>query len=152
LRGDDSELARLGEEAAALKTRMQAQNRAAAVVIPVPAPTKLIGEIFPVAQVDQQPKPTFQARPAYPAEFRSSGVAGEALIEFVVDAEGKVQNARAVSSSQPEFAAAAIAAVSKWEFVAGQKAGLAVNTQMKVPIVFTINKTPQPATKAANWF
>ena len=108
-------------------------------------------EILPAAKVEVQPKPTFQAQPVYPAAFRSAGVEGTALIEFVVDADGKVRDATAVSFTHQEFAASAVEAVSKWEFSPGQKAGLAVNTRLKMPFVFTYRKG-NSAPKMGDWF
>jgi RNA polymerase sigma factor (sigma-70 family) len=140
LRGDDAELARLGDEAAALKRQMEATAKLAAQKAKGGEATPIKGEIFSQAQVDLQPKATFQAQPTYPYEFRKNAVEGQALIEFVVDAQGKVRDAVAVSSTHREIAAAAIEAVNKWQFDPGQKSGEAVNTRMKVPIVFTIEK------------
>ncbi len=151
LRADDAELARLGEEAARLKAQMQVQSRMVVQAKKSLVSAVVHGEIFPAAKVDLQPKPMFQAMPFYPAAFRSAGINGEALIEFVVDASGKVQEARAVSSTHPEFAASAITAIKKWEFDPGQKAGLPVNTRVMIPMVFTTEKG-KATTKMASWF
>ena len=152
LRGDDVELARLSEEAARLKAQMGETARVvAARGKGAMRPMKLSGEVFAAAKVEVQPKATYMAQPKYPEAFRKAAVEGKALIEFVVDAEGKVHEATAVSFSHQEFAASAVEAVSKWEFSPGQKAGLAVNTRLKVPIVFTYAKGDS-ATKMGDWF
>jgi periplasmic protein TonB len=56
-----------------------------------------------------------------------------------------------VKSSQREFEAAAVQAVSQWKFTPGRKRGSNVNTHMQVPIVFSLPKTdgtaPTPAPK-----
>jgi TonB family protein len=62
------------------------------------------------------------------------------VIEFVVDTQGKVRDAVAVSSTHPEFAAAAIEALNKSQFDPGQKGGESVNTRMKIPMVFSVGK------------
>jgi protein TonB len=62
------------------------------------------------------------------------------VVDFIVDANGDVQNAFAVKMSQREFESAAVQAVSKWKFKPGKKGGRAVNTHMQVPIVFTLNE------------
>ena len=97
LRGVDAELARLTGEAAALKTRMATvtraeQARAAATAV-------ASAEIYERSKLDMQPRPTFQARPKYPLELRRAGVAGEVVVEFVVDANGDVRDAKAVQTS-----------------------------------------------------
>ena len=61
-------------------------------------------------------------------------------MDFLVDTNGDVQNAYAIRSSQREFEAAAVQAVSKWKFKPGRKGGRDVITHMQVPIVFTLNE------------
>ena len=73
-------------------------------------------------------------------EMRRAGIAGEVLVEFLVDTEGDVQNAFSAKSSQKEFESAAVQAVSKWKFRPGRKNGQNVVTRMQVPIVFTLNE------------
>src|SRR4051812_14771624 len=97
-------------------------------------------EVFDLSKLDQQPVAKFQARPQYPFEMRRAGIAGEVVVDFIVDSNGDVQNAYALKSSQREFEAAAIQAVSKWKFKPGRKGGRNVNTHMQVPIVFTLNE------------
>ncbi len=68
-------------------------------------------------------------------------------MSFIVDADGNVQDARAISSTQPGFETSAVQAVAKWKFTPGQVKGLAVNTRMQVPIAFTVSNEKRP-----NWF
>src|SRR5262249_52617763 len=145
LRKDDAALAQLRDEAAALKVELQAAaakaSRAGAIAAPTsPARVALSGAVFEMNKVDQTPKPVFQARPAYPFEMRRAGTQGEVVVDFVVDAKGEVQNAFALRSSQREFEASAVQAVSKWKFQPGLKGGAAVNTHLQIPIVFTVSK------------
>ena len=161
LRGEGEQLERLSAEAAALKVRMAEVARAQAAQM----------EVVERKTLDRQPRPTFQARPEYPAELRKAGVTGEVVVEFIVDATGAVRNARAVrspaegepavatnalrlvdfivtgqgtatgssavtSESVQRFETAAVEAVSKWKFEAGQKGGRAVNTVIRTTIVF----------------
>lgn len=95
--------------------------------------------VFDISKLDQQPTARYQARPQYPFEMRRAGIAGEVLVDFLVDTAGDVQNAYALKSSQREFEAAAVQAVSKWKFKPGRKGGRDVVTHMQVPIVFTLN-------------
>jgi periplasmic protein TonB len=97
-------------------------------------------EVFDLSKLDQIPVAQFQARPQYPFEMRRAGINGEVVVDFIVDVNGVVQNAFAIRSSQREFEAAAVQAVSKWKFKPGRKGGRAVNTHMQVPIVFSLNE------------
>jgi periplasmic protein TonB len=97
-------------------------------------------EIFDISKLDQRPEPRLQARPQYPFEMRRAGIAGEVLVDFIVDTNGDVRNAFAVHSSQREFEASAVQAVSKWKFRAGRKNGHSVFTHMQVPIVFSLDQ------------
>lgn len=97
-------------------------------------------KVFDISMLDQIPVAKFQARPQYPFEMRRAGIAGEVVVDFIVDTNGDVQNAYALRSSQREFEAAAVQAVSKWKFKAGRKGGRDVPTHMQVPIVFTLNE------------
>ena len=97
-------------------------------------------KVFDISMLDQQPTPKFQARPQYPFEMRRAGIAGEVVVDFIVDTNGDVQNAYALRSSQREFESAAVQAVGKWKFKPGRKGGRDVPTHMQVPIVFTLNE------------
>jgi len=97
-------------------------------------------EVFDISKLDQIPQARFRTPPQYPFEMRRAGIAGEVLVEFLVDTEGDVQNAFAARSSQKEFEAAAVQAVMKWKFRPGRKSGRNVVTRMQVPIVFTLNE------------
>jgi len=97
-------------------------------------------EVFDISKLDQQPVAKFQARPQFPFEMRRAGISGEVVVDFIVDTNGEVRNAFAAHSSQREFEAAAVQAVSKWKFRPGRKNGHAVFTHMQVPIVFTLNE------------
>jgi len=96
-------------------------------------------EVFDISKLDQIPVPIVQVRPQYPFEMRRAGISGQAVVDFIVDTSGNVRNAFAASSSQREFEAAAVQAVSKWRFKPGKKGGRVVNTHMQVPIVFTLD-------------
>ncbi len=103
MRQDDAELARLGDEAVALKKKMQQMALAKAAAAAAAAPT---GETYDISKLDQQPVPKLQVRPQYPSELRQAGVTGSVVVDFIVDKDGNVQNAYALKSSlsgkQPE--------------------------------------------------
>ena len=56
-------------------------------------------ETFHISRLDRTPTPRFQARPQYPAELRSVSVEGEVVVDFIVDANGDVRNARSLRST-----------------------------------------------------
>lgn len=95
-------------------------------------------DLFDLANLDQAPQARIQAKPNYPFEMRRAGITGDVLVGFIVNSSGDVVEATALKSSQREFEAAAVQAVSKWKFKPGRKGGKAVNTRMQVPIVFSI--------------
>jgi RNA polymerase sigma factor (sigma-70 family) len=90
------------------------------------------------------------AAPEYPKALRDAGITGEAVISFIVTADGEVKNPYATKSSHREFEAPALDAVRQWKFDPGVKAGRVVNTRMTVPIVFTLND--EDGTKDDEWF
>ncbi|HWA11370.1 MAG TPA: TonB family protein [Opitutaceae bacterium] len=136
-RSDVADLERLKQEAAALEERARAaeQQRAAAARAAASAAADA-ATIYDISQVDQVPVATASVKPVYPFELRRAGVTGQAVVGFVVDASGQVQDVRGVSATHPEFEAAAVDAIKKWKFNAGQKAGIPVGVRVQVPIVF----------------
>lgn len=133
MRTDDTALVELSDEAGALKGRMQAVARRA-------AEAKASKAVYDARVVDRVPRLRASPAPVYPAEMKQAGVGGEVVIDFVVDSSGKVRGSYVVRSSQREFEAPAVEAVSKWEFDPGQRGGRSVNTHMQVPIVFSLAK------------
>lgn len=171
MRADDAALARVQQDAAALGVRAKTVAQAA-------APAGANEPTLDVSKLDRQPTPRFQARPQYPAELREAGIAGEVVVDFLVDGNGDVRNAKVwekgdgqgaavkltnftvagagkpQSTMDPKMAeaqlgAAAVEAVSKWKFDAGRKGGRAVNTRLQIPIVFTLNEDGREGTAAA---
>lgn len=118
----------------------EVSSNARPVVSAAPPETSATKPVYDISALDQKPVARFQARPRYPFEMRRAGIAGEAVVDFVVTDKGDVVNAFAIRSSRVEFEAAAVEAVSKWKFRPGVKGGQDVNTHMQVPIVFTLNE------------
>ena len=94
-------------------------------------------DVIDVSELDGIPVRIFQVRPVYPLDLHKRGVAGEAMVDFVIDVHGDVRNAFAVSATHRDFGAAAVDSVTQWKFHPGRKGGRDVNTRMRVPIVFT---------------
>lgn len=154
-----AEITRLRDEQARLEAlRLEAErerelqqtrsNRLAALRVArekVAAVTKARAEApLPMDLLDRQPRPLKQPRPAYPPELRAAGVTGTVWVDFVVDAAGTVQNAYVLKSTEARFDAAAVEAISQWEFRPGGKSGRSVQTHVQVPIVFSIAQGAKP--------
>ena len=131
-----AETPRLNDGELALKDRMQPVANAGEARTAADAGV----EVYDISKLDQPPRPKFQARPQYPRELRQAGISGQVVVDFIVGKDGNVQNAYAVKSTQKEFEAAAVDAVSQWKFSPGRKDGRDVNTHMQVPIVFSLNQ------------
>lgn len=96
------------------------------------------GAIFNLAQLDRVPQPISQPSPALPREMRSVSEIVTVIVEFVVDADGNVSEARVTSADYPEFAAPALAGVKRWKFRPGVLNGRKVATRMEVPLRFDL--------------
>lgn len=148
LRQDDAELARLRDEALALKSRLQQLVRATHAPPASRPSTSSPAPTAATAALERIPRVIFQAPPIYPAELRMAGVSGRAIVSFVVASDGTVKNARAVDSTHEAFEAPALAAVAQWKFAPGVHGGRDVNTNVTVPIVFQL----KDAATTAGWF
>lgn len=81
--------------------------------------------------------------PHYPADLRARRIEGRVMVDFVVEPDGTVASVHALPAAQPEFAAAAVAAVRQWTFRPRYKRGKAVATRMRVPVVFRLFASTQ---------
>jgi len=105
-----------------------------------------------IAKLDAMPVPAAMPTPVYPYEMAAAGIEGSVVVAFVVDSTGKVQGARAVNSTRPEFEAAAVAAVENWQFDPGRKGGRQVNTRVSQKIDFNLAGKGGTAPAPADWF
>jgi len=94
--------------------------------------------IFTLAELDQKPRPVFQAVPTYPLELRKRKIEGSVYVLFVVDERGRVVSPRVEKATRPEFEAPALEAVRQWKFEPGVRNGRKVQTRMRVPLRFTV--------------
>lgn len=94
-----------------------------------------VDSLFSLADLDQKPRVMFQPSPLLDPKLRKSGPA-TVYILFIVDQNGRVQDARIQNSSNPMFDSVALAAVKKWKFEPGKRNGEAVRFRMRVPISF----------------
>jgi protein TonB len=93
--------------------------------------------LFSIGDLDQKPRPLFQAPPIFPPDLRKKGIEGTVYIVFVVDPQGRVVNPQVEKSTHPGFEKPALDAIRHWRFEAGVKAGQKVAFKMRVPITFS---------------
>lgn len=102
------------------------------------------------SKADVLPVPLSRGQPEYPLALRVLNLTGWVVVDFVVDAEGNAIDVHTVKSSAAGFEASAVAAVSKWRFKPGLKAGRPVRVHMRVPIIFNLtDDVPTPAAPPA---
>ncbi len=95
-----------------------------------------LDQVFSLAEIDQKPRPIFQAAPTYPAEMRAQKVIGLVQIILVVDAQGRVAQAKIEKTSHDAFNRPALEAVRRWKFEPAVKGGQKVDCKLRVPIRF----------------
>lgn len=98
-----------------------------------------LDDILSAAELDQRPRPVFQASPQYPLELRRKKVEGTVNVVFFVDKDGRVLNPRVEHSSHPAFERPALEAVRQWRFEAGTRNGRKVSFKLRVPISFHVS-------------
>lgn len=94
--------------------------------------------VINVKFLDNTPRARVQVAPVYPHEAKSAGLTGEVVVDFVVDENGRVIQARVVKSSNSIFDAPTLRAVGKWRFEPGLKTGRPVRFRMIAPVVFNL--------------
>lgn len=94
-------------------------------------PLRVGGNIAPPVKVRD-------VRPEYPAEAKMNRVQGVVILEVVIDASGRVREAR-VLRSIPLLDKAAVDAVQQWEFQPPLLNGQAVPVIMTVTVNFSLN-------------
>lgn len=87
--------------------------------------------------LDQKLNPLWRGFPVYPANFSDPKPTGEALIEFVIDRDGRVRLPHIKSATREEFGWAAATAVSQWVFAPPRRKGAPVDVRVSIPIEFT---------------
>lgn len=94
-------------------------------------------EIVGMSRLDQPFRPLSQRAPLFPTAA-GLGETGEALIEILVDKEGRARLPRIVSASAPAFGYAAAQAVGVWRFEPPKMGGKPVVARVQVPVKFSL--------------
>lgn len=90
----------------------------------------------PEANNGPKPKLRQAVQPAYPVDLRDANVAGGAILEVIVDAEGKPASVKTLRASHPEFEKAAEESVKQWQFAPAEKDGKPVPSRVRLAMVF----------------
>ena len=154
LSSDPIEQKRLIDEADALRMRAMSLQRVSAGIVdaggpppPPPPQSAGFGELFDqtaarltpvrVGGTIRTPTKTRDARPVYPVEAQADRVQGVVIVEAIIGTDGNVANAR-VLRSIPRLDAAALDAVSQWQFTPTHVDGQPVPILMTVTVNFTL--------------
>ena len=89
--------------------------------------------------LDRKIAPVYEMAPKYPGALESSGrLPGSAVIEFLVDREGRARFPNIVSASDSRFGWSAATAVSQWVFEVPFRGGQPVDVRVQVPFQFKV--------------
>ena len=88
-----------------------------------------------ISRLDRAPRAIHQPSPIVPEDLRDSAPATVHVL-FVVDRDGEVEQARVGKTTDPRFAASALAAVNQWLFEPGTWNGQPVRFRMRVAVTF----------------
>ncbi len=149
MRVSDAEFARLRAEAVEVQDRIETE-RAAARRTAAARSSLPTGKVYDISELDQKPKLVRPIQPAFPYKMSQAGIEGDVTVEFSIDAAGKVTDARILRSSDKEFEASTLAAVSKWQFAPGQKEGQSVTTRVSQLIKYSLGADPHDT--PPDWF
>jgi TonB family protein len=87
--------------------------------------------------LDEKVTPIYRVPPAYPGALRKAGrPAGGAVIDFIIDREGRAQLPQIVSATSEEFGWAAATAVAQWVFRPPLRGGQPVDIKVRIPFSF----------------
>lgn len=100
-----------------------------------------VDALFSLADLDQKPRAIYQPSPVLTPKVREKAP-GTVYVVFVVDPQGKVEDPKVQRSDDPIFERPALAAVKKWKFEPGRRAGKPVRFRMRVPITFPGRSEP----------
>jgi TonB family protein len=75
----------------------------------------------------------------YPPQLRDARVSGRALVEVIVDEDGRVRpgSAKVIETSHPAFESATLRAAERFRFRPAKIAGMVVPVKVAIPVVWT---------------
>lgn len=92
-------------------------------------------------KIDTNVKPTLRVPPVYPPRALRSGIEGVVTVEFTIDTDGSVKDAKIVRAKPPKiFDKAVLNAISKWKFNPDIVNGKPVAKRARQDIKFTLQR------------
>ena len=79
-----------------------------------------------------------RAQPIYPATQRDNRMAGTVTVEGLIGLDGLLNNLHAIAPADPDFAAATLDALRRWQFIAMQLDGIPVEATIRVTANFVV--------------
>lgn len=98
-----------------------------------------VGNTFETYHLNRTPQLISGLVPKYPNKFRESGIGGNVTLRIKIDESGKVIQAIAQESSDPEFTESALKAIRDARFDIPTRNGNPVKTVINLPITFQAN-------------
>lgn len=92
-----------------------------------------------VTPLNSRPRPVYQGPPQYPYLLSAAGLEGNAVVEFIINGEGRVIDVTVLSATNAAFGAAAQRAVRSWRFAPGMREGRKIATRVKQLIEFNLD-------------
>lgn len=92
--------------------------------------------ILTLRDLDASPAPLSRRPPRFPVAAAGKYAMGEALIEFLIDEEGRARLPRIVSATDDAFGYAAVQSVATWRFEPPTRGGKTVVARAQIPIAF----------------
>jgi periplasmic protein TonB len=103
---------------------------------PVSQEAKFSAELLDVSSTSVPPKPKAGMKYTYPKEMLKTKISGQAVVDFVVNKEGKPEQIQVTSATNGYFAETAKKAVAAMEFTPAQKEGEPVAVKMQRTVKF----------------
>jgi len=95
-------------------------------------------DAFDVSELEKRPEAISQVPPNYPNELRKAKIEGSVTLVFLLNEQGRVEDARIENSSRAEFEKPALDAIRKWKFRPGVKDGQPVRAYIRMPMRFRV--------------
>jgi protein TonB len=91
-------------------------------------------------EIDENPTPTFRARPMYPQRALMANIEGNVVVEFTIKADGSVTGPLKIVKATPPgiFNDAVLRAITKWKFKPRIVQGKAVPRRARQIVVFSL--------------
>lgn len=94
--------------------------------------------ILTLGELDEKLVVRSRKAPRFPLSVNENVATGEAVIEFLVDEDGRVRLPRIVSASEEAFGYAAVQGVAAWRFEPPKRGGRPVVVRVQIPISFGV--------------